>query len=562
MVPGTFFSQTTLRTMLPRTARHSPRPLAGLAFVLAGLGPMTALAAQAPATPPSPGAAAPAPCDAALLTASRPRPIFVRMQDQVFAKGGDYEAFTREHAATPRHRLRHTMLAELHRRADASWAALRATVDELTTAAELGEVERYWILNGFAATASAAAVERLRRAPGVAFVHLQTRPGLPLQRHEERPQRWLAQCAADEARAQAMLATRGDEGAFDAADLHVPWNLQAVRADTAWRLGATGQGVVIALLDTGVLATEPLVHALWQNPGEQPNGKDDDGNGYVDDLFGWDFGGMTRFCVGDGGKSHGTMCGGVIAGRPWGEPRTVTGVAPRARIMVLRGSGALQAYEYAATMGADVLSMSYMWIGVELGSFRGVYRTAHEHLAACGIVAVGGAGNFHRTAPPGHQIALPKDIPCVIAASGIVGNGEAPAFSSRGPCMWDDVPFFGDFPPGSPLQKPDVAGCAGGFPLWHRAAMPGRRVEVLWQDGDGYGLIRGPQGNSFSGPHAAGVAALVLAVQPELTAWRVKAMLEETCKDLGEEGWDTTYGAGLLQADAAVRAAKAAKIGE
>jgi subtilisin family serine protease len=229
--------------------------------------------------------------------------------------------------------------------------------------------------------------------------------------------------------------------------------------------------------------------------------------------------------------------------------------------MVLRGMGSLRAYEYAASMGADVFSMSYMWVDVELGSYRAVFRTAHEHLAACGLVAVGGAGNFGVSSPEGLQIALPKDIPCVIAAAGIGRDGKAASSSSRGPCTWNEVPFFGDYPPEQPLEKPDVTGCFGGFPVWHWTRFPGsRRIEVAFDAGEGLGLIIGPGGNSFAGPHAAGVAALMLSVDPELTPWHVKELMEAGCSDLGTEGRDRTYGAGLLQADAAVRAARAAKI--
>ena len=56
---------------------------------------------------------------------------------------------------------------------------------------------------------------------------------------------------------------------------------------------------------------------------------------------------------------------------------------------------------------ADVMSMSYTWINVELGNYRGIYRAAHEHLCAAGVVAVGGAGNFSEN-PAGKQIVLPE----------------------------------------------------------------------------------------------------------------------------------------------------------
>ena len=503
---------------------------------------------------------APAPIDPDLADATTRQAVFVRMRDQLFALGDEYEAHCLAHATTPRSRLRARALADLRERAARAQAATRDGLARAMATGHVGDVEHFWIVNGFAAMADGDGVRALATLPGVAWVHRQTQPGAPQQRHPRRAAAWCAERERDESVAHDLLQARGTEAPFLAGELQVPWTLQAIRADAAWATGATGSGVVIALVDSGILAKAPLVHALWQNPRETPNGVDDDDNGFVDDLYGWDFDGDTRFVVGDGEQSHGTMCGGILAGRPFGTPATVTGVAPRARLMVLRGMGRLRGYEYAAAMGADVLSMSYMWTDVELGSYRGVFRTAHEHLAACGVVAVGGAGNFGRTMPAGRQITLPKDIPCVIAAAGIGENGEVPAFSSRGPCTWHDVPFFADFPPTAPLPKPDVCGCAAGFPVWHWTQSRGRPLRVHWQDGADFGLVTGPQGNSFAGPHAGGVAALVLSVQPELTPWRVQQLLAASCKDLGEAGHDTTTGAGLLQADAAVALARRAKV--
>ncbi len=504
--------------------------------------------------------AAPARCDLGLRDAREPVPVFVRMADQVFARGGEFERFCSEHATTKRSTLRARTIADLKARSERSWEQVRAVVAQQEQQQALSGVQRYWLVNGFAADANGAAVQALLQRPEVAYVHRQTQPGRAQHKTSKRAESWLSERRQDQATALALRAEAASQPAATSAP-SVPWNLAKIRADRAWEQGAQGQGVVIALLDSGVLPIPPLVRALWRNPREEANGRDDDGNGYVDDLFGWDFDGNTPFVVGDGPNSHGTMCGGILAGRAFGAPSTVTGVAPRAELMVLRGMGCLAAYEYAAQMGADVLSMSYMWISVELGSYRGVFRTAHEHLAACGIVAVGGAGNFGRSAPEGEQIALPKDIPCVIAAAGIGRDGSAPAFSSRGPCTWNDVPFFSDYPPGAPLEKPDVTGVCSGVPVWHWTRMRGDRpVQVQWEDGHGTGLIVGPQGNSFAGPHAGGVAALVLGVNPELTPWRVKAILEQTCLDLGDKGRDRVYGAGLLQADAAVSVARAAKV--
>ncbi|MBL8900240.1 MAG: S8 family serine peptidase [Planctomycetes bacterium] len=515
--------------------------------------------ASAQSDGPSSGLAT-ARCDAALLADEGPHPIFVRFRSQLFATGAEFLRYVAEHETTKRSTLRAAALAALQQNAAEAWKELAQLTSGLERAEALREPQRFWIVNGFAAAATKQAVEQLVAHPAIAYVHLQTQPGRKLHVRGERAPRWIEERQRDLDRARAQRAA-AKTSTFDPQGLEIPWNLKKIGADEAWKSGAHGQGVLIALLDSGVLPLPALTRALWQNPREQANGIDDDGNGYVDDLFGWDFAGNSAYVIGENESSHGTMCGGILAGREGGEPRTITGVAPRAELLMLRGMGDLRAYEYAALQGAHVLSMSYMWSAVELGSFRGVYRTAHEHLAACGIVAVGGAGNYARTAPTGRQICLPKDIPIVIAAAGIDASGKVPAFSSRGPCTWHEVPFFADHPPEAPLCKPDVTGCNAGFPVWNRANNArGRDFELLWDAGDGLGLVRGAQGNSFAGPHAGGVAALMLSAQPELTPWRVKQLLEATCEDLGEAGRDLIHGAGLLRADRAVAAARTAVI--
>jgi len=497
------------------------------------------------------------------LDAPTMQSVFVRMADQLFRAGGEYEAFTKKHEAEKRSDLRRHVLSTLREKADRSWKALSPLVDELVGEEQLRGAERFWIVNGFACEATSAACRRLAESEEVSFVYVQRGP---IRQHKRTAK--LGPLAARrgltlEQKKQVYERTIADwrddtDDPFSAKGLTVPWNLKRIQADVAWQKeGATGKGVVIALCDSGLMVAPPLVRALWRNAGEELNGKDDDGNGYVDDLFGYDFTTDSFYALGDGATiTHGSMCGGIMAGRP-SKSKVITGVAPRARLMVLRGMGYLKAYEYALANGADIISMSYMWIRTELGHYRGVYRTAHEHLAAGGIVAVGGAGNFSRFTK-GKQIALPKDIPCVIAAAGILEDGSKAPMGSEGPCHWDDVKFYEDYGPDNPLIKPDVTGCFGGYPVWGRSGVFGRRFRVESEEGDGFALVIGPQGNSFSGPHAGGVAALMLSVNPELNAWGVKRLMEDTCEDLGKPGRDTVFGAGLLQAADAVRAAKAA----
>ena len=497
--------------------------------------------------------------DADIKDPDKSYPVFVRMADQFIAKGGDYETFCRDHAKDKRGDNRKLVLKTLKEKSDKSWAALKERIAKLQESGALKSLARFWIVNGFACELSGKAAQELAADAAVSFIYLQRGPPQIRQHHlaSREPQK----LTDDQSKAMAAVlkSLEEKEPAFDPKGLEIPWNLQQIQADKVWTdEKAAGEGIVVAVADSGLLAIPPLTRALWKNPAEEPNGKDDDGNGYVDDVFGYDFGEHSGSILGDAAVPHGSACSGIIAGRPTADKALVTRVAPRARIMLLRGMGYLKAYEYALENGADALSMSYMWVNMELGHYRGLFRTAHEHLAAGGVVSLGGAGNFARNAPAGKQITVPKDIPCVIAAAGVVKDGSQPAFSSRGPCSWKGVKFYDD---DKPLIKPDVTTFNAGFPCWTTSAFAKRsRFEENWKSGDGsYGLYTGLQGNSFAGPHVAGVVALMLSANPDLNAWEVKEILESTCKDLGDKGRDVAFGAGLVNALDAVRAARKVK---
>ena len=133
----------------------------------------------------------------------------------------------------------------------------------------------------------------------------------------------------------------------------------------------------------------------------------------------------------------------------------------------------------------------------------------------------------------------------MISAGGVNKEGKVPQFCSLGPVEWETVKFYEDHPMPKGLMKPDVCG------------FPGPNYPVLASADEGYiDPNTRIQGNSFSSPHISGVAALMLSANPELPAWRVKEILEETAKDLGKEGKDNRTGAGLVDAYAAVKAAK------
>ena len=508
--------------------------------------------------------------DAGLAKAKDLVQVFVRMDDQLLSEAGDYERFCAAQPQTAgRLTIREQVMIELRQKADKSYGQVSKAVQQLLAAGQMRQIERHWIVNGFDCRATAKACRELAALKPVGFIYRHRSSG---KGGNAKLKKFDPNSSQHKLNIQLLQDLRDDSNdPFDPSALKIPWNLKRIGVDRAWsEHGVTGRGVVVAVLDSGMMAIPALTKSLWHNSDETLNGKDDDGNGYVDDVFGYDFRKNSPYNVTKSRPSHGTLCAGIIAGRVAekskeskdGESKgIVTGVAPRSKIMPLCGNGRLSIYEYALEQGADIISMSYTMDPQNLGDYRGLFRTAHEHLAVAGVVSVGGAGNYARSRPEGWQIGTPKDIPCVIAAAGITKDGKIAVASSRGPVSWAGVRYYDPDPNGPPLSKPNVTACFGGYPMWTLVSVwQGRkkdRLKVVHEDDHGYVLALGPQGNSFSGPHAAGVAALMLEANPQLPVWQLQRLMEETCTDLGDPGRDTTFGAGLLQADQAVAAVRA-----
>lgn len=298
------------------------------------------------------------------------------------------------------------------------------------------------------------------------------------------------------------------------------WGLHVSGAEQAWDR-STGEGVVVAVIDTGIDHRHPdLKGKLWTNTDEIPrNGIDDDRNGFVDDVAGWDF--VRRNGKVKDGHGHGTHVAGTIAAI--GNNATgIVGMAYGSRVMDVRafdsrGSGwssdMARAMLYAVENGADILNNS--WGGGESGAVNQAIATA----TALGVVVVFAAGN------EGSSYLGQAAHPHVLAVAATQPDGRIASFSNRGPRLSVAAP-------GVEILSLKGPNRTGGLRV-------GRRYRVL-------------SGTSMAAPHVSGVAALLLAHQPELSNDEVRWHIELNAdraegSDPGEPdmqlGWGTVNAA-------------------
>lgn len=278
------------------------------------------------------------------------------------------------------------------------------------------------------------------------------------------------------------------------------WALDAISATQAWDVTTGSRSVVVAVIDSGIDLTHPdLVANIWTNPGEiAGNDIDDDGNGFVDDIHGWNF--VANDANVQDGYGHGTHIAGII-GASGNNGVGVTGINWNVSIMPLRfqdnqGVGytgdAIKAIQYATMMrrdyGVNVVVINASWGGGT--GFSATLETAIRDTGMAGIAFVAAAGNsgVDNDAVPRYPSGY--DLPNVIAVAACDSTGTIPGFSNYGASSVDLVA------PGTSIYS----------------TLPGGR----------YGWL---SGTSQAAPQVSGAVALLAAAKPGVAVAVVRSAI-------------------------------------
>ncbi|MFA5029387.1 MAG: S8 family peptidase [Patescibacteria group bacterium] len=323
--------------------------------------------------------------------------------------------------------------------------------------------------------------------------------------------------------------------------------LNPLGAEKAWDL-SRGNGVVVAVLDSGVDTDHPdLKNNIWRNLDETPgDGVDNDHNGFIDDISGWDFVSgqpdpKPKFSenYSAAGLEHGTAISGVIAGTA-NNGQGMVGLAFDSKIMPLRildadGTGEVpnlvKAIEYAVNNGADIINLSLVGYDYSQELFDAV-RSAN----ARGVLVVAAAGNAEDGLVDGINLdnrpAYPvcygnnTDNNLIIAVSSVDDKKNKSVFSNYGSCV--DVSAFGEKILSASFYYPE-------------------------KGLDDYYLYDW-NGTSFATALVSGAAALVKAKNKSFTPTKITDALLSTAEDI--DSYNSQYrgllGRGLINVFSAV----------
>jgi len=384
---------------------------------------------------------------------------------------------------------RKKLIAALKEHSNASRLSIASEFDSQ----ESGGIRNFWLSNSLGVTLPARKIKRLVKRHGVTSIVLDQKLRVPVQ----------------------PLGVVSPGG----------WNLDAVGAPALWQQGYTGQGVVVATMDTGVDLNHPDIGPKWRggtNSWLDPHG-----------IYG----------APHDSDGHGTQGMGLIIGGETSSQQI--GMAPDAQWIAVKifddaGQAPLsaihQGFQYLIDPdndpntddAPDVVSNSWGFPSL----FHQCYGEFHDDIAAlkqAGIVIVFSAGN----SGPGSNTDLPPaNNPQSLSVGAVSQDLNVADFSSRGPSSCDGDVFPKIVAPGVNVYTTDLT-FSGLFP-------------------NSYTFVNG---TSFAGPHVAGAVALLTSAMADVgitpTVSEVETSIDQSAFDLGILGPDNEYGAGLLDVDQA-----------
>ncbi len=292
-----------------------------------------------------------------------------------------------------------------------------------------------------------------------------------------------------------------------------------IGATSAWDIETGSTNVVIAVIDTGVDYTNPdLAPNMWTNTDEL-NGKkgvDDDSNGVVDDIYGYNTINNSGDPKDDHG--HGSHCSGTI-GAKGDDGKGIVGVNWNTRIMAVKfldanGSGtlenAIKGIDYASKMGAKIMSNS--WGG---GGESQTLKEAIERSNKAGALFVAAAGNESNNNDANPSYPASYQVPNILSVAAVDNRGQIASFSNYG--------------------KNSV-----------HVGAPG--VNIVSTTTNGYEAW---SGTSMATPHVSGVAGLIASHEPGLSAIEIKNRIITTARPIADLR-GKVRGAGFVDAYAAL----------
>jgi subtilisin family serine protease len=223
------------------------------------------------------------------------------------------------------------------------------------------------------------------------------------------------------------------------------WDLKKTDAEKAWQVSQGSRNIVVAIIDTGCdVNHEDLHNNIWQNPGEigldskgrdkTRNRIDDDGNGFVDDVNGWNFVANNGDLTDNHG--HGSHIAGII-GAEGGNNRGIIGIAPQVSMMVLKYyepktptdnlKNTIQAIKYAVRMKANIINYSGGGLEYSEDEKRAIQSAQRE-----GILFVAAAGNERSNSDKHKYFPADYGLPNIISVTAIDPNTQVLASSNYG----------------------------------------------------------------------------------------------------------------------------------